>query len=150
MFMSLLHSEICGQAPGPAARRPQLFQASAPSRRLTSRVEASGEVWVYWQCNGRDDVSRVRDMSWGGLFLETEKPRSPGVQAKLHFLVADGPIRADGVVRRAVAGSGLGLKFLSVSEKDRPQLAALINRLRRLSHSSGIRTELHPKPFWGA
>jgi hypothetical protein len=89
-------------------------------------------------------------MSWGGLFLETEKPRSPGVQAKLHFLVADGPIRADGVVRRAVAGSGLGLTFLSVSEKDRPQLAALINRLRRLSHSSGIRTELHPKPFWGA
>jgi hypothetical protein len=116
-----------------------MFQATAPSRRLTSRVEASGEVWVYWQCNGRDDVSRVRDMSWGGLFLEAEKPRSPGVHAKLHFLVSDGPIRADGVVQRAVAGSGMGLKFLSVSEKDRPQLAALINRLRRLSNSQGAR-----------
>jgi hypothetical protein len=125
-------------------------QATAPSRRLTSRVEASGEVWVYWQCNGRDDVSRVRDMSWGGLFLETEKPRTPGVQAKLHFLVSDGPIRADGVVQRAVPGSGMGLKFLSVSEKDRPQLAALINRLRRLSHSQAVRKEPLQNPFLDA
>jgi hypothetical protein len=89
-------------------------------------------------------------MSWGGLFLETEKPRTPGVQAKLHFLVSDGPIRADGVVQRAVPGSGMGLKFLSVSEKDRPQLAALINRLRRLSHSQAVRKEPLQNPFLDA
>ena len=88
-------------------------------------------------------------MSWGGLFLEAEKPRGPGVQAKLHFLVSDGPIRADGVVQRAVAGSGLGLKFLSVSEKDRPQLAALINRLRRLSRSLGVRRVPFQNPSLG-
>lgn len=127
-----------------------MYQGTAPSRRLASRVEASGEVWVYWQCDGRDDVSCVRDMSWGGLFLETEKPRSPGVQAKLHFLVSDGPIRADGVVQRAVAGSGMGLKFLAVSEKDRPQLAALLNRLRLLARSSGVRSQLDRNPSQGA
>jgi hypothetical protein len=102
---------------------------------LTSRVEASAEVWVYWQCNGREDVSRVRDISLGGLFLETDKPRVPGILAKLHFLVQEGQIRAEMVVRRTVPGAGVGLKFLAVSEQDRPQLAALMTRLRGLSHS---------------
>jgi PilZ domain len=123
-----------------------LPQGNAPSRRLTSRVEASADVWVYWQCNGREDVSRVRDMSLGGLFLETDKPRAPGILAKLHFLVQEGQIRADTVVRHALPGTGVGLKFLAVSEQDRPQLAALITRLRGLSHSLANRKQQLPNP----
>jgi PilZ domain len=121
-----------------------LPQGTAPSRRLTSRVEAPADVWVYWQCNGREDVSRVRDMSLGGLFLETDKPRVPGIQAKLHFLVQEGQIRADTVVRHALPGIGVGLKFLAVSEQDRPQLAALMTRLRGLSHSLANRKQQLP------
>jgi PilZ domain len=87
-------------------------------------------VWVYWQCNGRDDVSRVRDLSMGGLFIETEKPRPIGVTSSLNFLVQEGQIRADAVVRHAEAGTGIGLKFVAISEVDRPHLAALLMRLR--------------------
>jgi PilZ domain-containing protein len=121
-----------------------LAQGSAPSRRLTSRVETGGEVWVYWQSNGREDVSRVREMSWGGLFIETDQPRAPGITAKLHFLVQEGQIRAESVVRHAVPGIGLGLKFLAVNAQDRRQLAALMTRLRGLSHSSGNRKKTLP------
>jgi hypothetical protein len=38
------------------------------SRRMVSRVETGDDVWVYWSCCGIDDVSRVCDLSVGGLF----------------------------------------------------------------------------------
>jgi hypothetical protein len=48
---------------------------SIPSRRHYPRVETPSGVWVYWNCKGREDTSRVRDLSMGGLFVETEKAR---------------------------------------------------------------------------
>ena len=109
---------------------------SFPSRRLTSRVPAPEDVWVIWQCHGREDVSRVRDMSMGGLFIETAMAKPQGVLARLDFLVLEGQIRADAVVRHAKSGDGLGLKFVALSEQDRPKLTALLNRLRGRHHSS--------------
>lgn len=106
--------------------------ASIPSRRFTTRVPAPGDVWVYWQCRGRDHVSIVRNMSMGGLFIETPQVEPSGMVTRLDFLVAEGQIRADAVVRHAQAGAGLGLKFLALTAQDRPKLAALITRLRRL------------------
>lgn len=110
--------------------------ASAPSRRFTSRVQAPADVWVYWKCQGRDDVSQVRNMSMGGLFIETAQHRPSGTVTRLDFLVAEGQIRADAIVRYARAGVGLGLKFTALSEQDRPKLAALITRLRKTQHFS--------------
>ncbi len=108
---------------------------NSPSRRLTSRVPAPDDVWVFWQCRGQEDVSRVRDMSMGGLFIETPQPRAEGILARLHFLVQEGQIRADAVVRHAKSGAGLGLKFIALTEQDRPKLAALLTRLRGTHHS---------------
>src|SRR5467141_4283208 len=117
--------------PGKTPSRP----ASSPSRRLTSRVATPGDVWVYWRCHGREDVSRVRDMSMRGLFIETPEPKAEGVLARLNFLVQEGQIRADAVVRHATPGVGLGLKFTALSEQDRPKLAALLTRLRGIHQS---------------
>jgi hypothetical protein len=111
------------------------FRSTSPSRRLTSRVTAPGDVWVYWQCHGREDVSSVRDMSMGGLFLESPQPKAEGVLIRLHFLVQEGQIRADAIVRHARSGVGLGLKFVALNEQDRPKLAALLSRLRGTHHS---------------
>jgi len=98
-------------------------------------MQAPEDVWVIWKCQGREDVSRVKDMSMGGLFIETRQPKAQGVMARLDFLVQEGQIRADAVVRHASAGAGLGLKFIALSEQDRPQLAALLKRLRGSHHS---------------
>jgi len=92
---------------------------------------------VCWQCQGREDVSSVRNLSLGGLFIETEQPRAIGVPTRLHFLVEEGEIRAEAVVRHARAGEGLGLKFTALHEKDRPALAALLTRLRRAPRGAG-------------
>ncbi len=107
-----------------------LQQAVFHSRRFTSRVETREGVWVDWRCVGREDISRVRNLSLGGLFVETPKPGGVGATAKLEFLVQEGQIRADAVVRRAEPGGGLAMKFTAVSEEDRPRLEALISRLR--------------------
>ncbi|HEV2196769.1 MAG TPA: PilZ domain-containing protein [Candidatus Acidoferrum sp.] len=107
---------------------------NSPSRRFTTRVHTPGDVWVCWKCQGREDISLVRDMSMGGLFIETPQLRPTGMVTRLDFLVAEGQIRADAVVRHAQAGSGLGLKFTALSEQDRPKLAALITRLRQTQH----------------
>ena len=106
---------------------------SLQSRRLYSRVETSHEVWVYWSCDGRADVSPVQDMSMGGLFLKTPTEKPVGSVINLHFLVQEGQIRADATVRYVRSGSGVGMKFAAVSQEDRPRLAALMTRLRGLS-----------------
>jgi hypothetical protein len=77
----------------------------------------------------------------GGLFIETRKPTVVGTKARLEFLVQEGQIRADAVVRHVQAGHGLGLKFTALSDGDRPRLAALMNRLGNLSREE-------PKAFW--
>ncbi len=90
-------------------------------------------MWVDWRCAGREDISLVRNISFGGLFVETPKSRGLGSTVKLEFLVQEGQIRADAVVTRVEPARGLALKFTAVSDQDGPRLATLMNRLR---HSS--------------
>ena len=104
-----------------------------PSRRIHSRAEARGDVFVYWRSADDEDVAPVRNLSMGGLFIETDAPKVPGIKANLHFLVEEGQIRADAVVRHARPGRGLGLRFTAVRNEDRQRFAELLKRLRRSS-----------------
>jgi len=106
---------------------------SRPSRRVSSRVETPEGVYVYWCCDGRDDVARVLDMSMGGVFLDSRKTKPVGAAVNLNFLVPEGQLRADAVVQHVESGRGLGLKFTGVTEGDRPHLAGLLMRLRELA-----------------
>jgi hypothetical protein len=105
-------------------------QTTAPSRRVNSRIAVRQEIWVCWYCNGRDDISRVRDVSLGGLFLETPSLRTIGAATKVDFLVSEGQIRVDAVVKHRLPGRGLGLKFTALTEQDRRNFASLLRRLR--------------------
>ncbi len=106
-----------------------------PSRRRYPRVEKPYGVWVYWNSKGREDISRVRDLSMGGLFVETEELRDVDATIMLDFLVQEGQIRAKTVVRHVKPGSGLGLRFIALTEEDGPRLTTLMTRLRSLSRS---------------
>jgi hypothetical protein len=99
------------------------------SRRKHGRVETPQGVWVVWRCGGNEDTSRVRDLSVGGLFIETLKVCPADATVKLHFLVEDGEITADATVRYVKAGSGLGLKFKTVRTEDQARFAAMVKRL---------------------
>ena len=85
---------------------------------------------MYWSSVGYDDTSRVRDLGSGGLFVQTRKTKSVGSKTNVHFLVEEGQIRAEAVVRHVKPGRGLGLQFTAVREEDRQRLAGLMKRLR--------------------
>ena len=87
-------------------------------------------MYVYWRCDGREDLSRVRDMSLGGLFIETPGSKALGTPTDLHFLVSEGQIRADALVRHVQPGVGVGLKFTAINDQDRRVFATLMKRLR--------------------
>jgi len=115
----------------PRFREPILQRKPAYSRRSISRLPASEDIWICWRCNGRDDVSRVLDISTDGLFIQTPHLNvKEDMPAKLDFLVTEGRIKADAVVCHVKRGNGLGLKFTALAEQDRTRLKALLARLR--------------------
>jgi len=120
-----------------------MLQKQSYSRRALSRLPASEDIWLCWRCNERDDVSRVLDISIDGLFIETPHLNmKEGMPAKLDFLVQEGRIKADAVVRHVRRGSGLGLRFIALGDSDRQRLKALLTRLR----TSGAQPSSHPFP----
>ena len=112
------------------------------SRRMVSRIETGDDVWVYWSCCGMDDVSRVCDLSVGGLFLSTPTPWPVGEKAKLDFLVREGQIRVEAVVQHRIPNGGVGLKFTAITDRDCPNLVALMNRMRTLACTPAPRAPL--------
>ena len=76
-----------------------------------------------------EDTSRVRDISVGGLFVETLKVCPVDSTVELHFLVEDGGINAHATVRYLKPGSGIGLQFKSVRGKDQAHFSTMIERL---------------------
>jgi hypothetical protein len=114
-------------------RKRNLQQRILHLRRSHSRVEALVNVYIFWRSDGREDVAIVKNISFSGLFIETEKSKDPGDAAELHFLVQEGQIRADAVVRRAKPGHGLGLRLIAVHNNDRRRLTELMKRLRRVA-----------------
>jgi hypothetical protein len=111
------------------------------SRRLVPRVEIPEGLWVCWRCAGVEDVSRVCDLSVGGLFLSTLIPCPLGARARLDFLVPEGQIRAEAIVQHQVPNGGVGLKFTAITDQDCPHLVALMDRINseRAPRPSGLR-----------
>jgi hypothetical protein len=88
------------------------------SRRHGKRVETPHGVWVLWKCGRTEDTSRVKDLSIGGLFIETSKTCPMDTTVELHFLVEDGEVRASATVRYVLPGSGFGLQFKGIRHED--------------------------------
>jgi|SRR6266481_793744 len=108
-----------------------------PSRRFTSRVAGLSDLWAFWNCRKHDGISRVLDLSVGGLCLSIGQSEHIAVGEKVHldFLTPEGQIRTDAIVRH-VRPERLGMKFIAISEEDRTHLTALMARLRTLSRLS--------------
>src|SRR5260370_18411551 len=119
-------------------------QQTPHSRRFSSRVATPGDVYVYWSFGGYDDTSRVRDLGSGGLFVQTRKTKSVGSKTNVHFLVEEGQIRAEAVVRHVKPGRGLGLQFTAVREEDRQRLAGLMKRLPAFGYILKFRNNKPP------
>ena len=109
------------------------LKGQQPSRRLASRTAPPSDLWVYWHSKRHGDLSRVHDLSIGGLLIETLEAIPVGETIELNFLPQEGHIRAKAVVRHLEPAFGLGLKFTAIRAEDRPRLTALLTRIRAAS-----------------
>jgi hypothetical protein len=106
------------------------LKSQQPSQGLTSRTASPSGLWVYWHSKIHGDLSRIHDLSIEGLLIETPEAIPAGETIELDFLVQEGHIRAQALVRHLERGFGLGLKFTAIRAEDRPRLAALLTRIR--------------------
>jgi len=104
------------------------------SRRHHKRVDDPPGVLIYWRCGHSEDTSRVRDISVGGVFIETKKSLPIGATVQLNFLVEDGGIDAKATVRYILPGVGVGLQFKNVRTEDQDHFAAMMRRIHAQLH----------------
>lgn len=105
-------------------------QSASSFRRRTARVDVGESVYTLWSCDGREGLSRVRDLGLGGLFIESPVEQDLGAPVKLDFLADEGQIRANAIVRHVRLGKGAGLKLIAINDQDCQRLTSLIRRMR--------------------
>jgi PilZ domain len=101
----------------------------ARERRRSARIELSKGVWVAWQGGGQRFVSRVFELSIGGVFIPTADQPAVGTVVKLIFEVAGGDVHAPAVVRHIVVGLGMGVEFGAMDDDDLARIHQLLNEL---------------------
>jgi PilZ domain len=108
-----------------------MTRPAGKENRRTARVAVSKGVWVAWQADGPRNVSRVRDLSAGGVFISTTLSVSIGTELELLFALPEGEVRIHGLVRYADGKNGIGVEFTRMGTADRARFLELLRRLNR-------------------
>jgi len=103
--------------------------ARSRENRRSARIAVSQGLWVSWHASGPSNISRVRDLSAGGVFISTATPVPVGTEVQLLFALPEGEMHIHGIVRYANADKGLGVEFTRMGEADRARLQELLRRL---------------------
>jgi Tfp pilus assembly protein PilZ len=108
-----------------------MAKEGSKSDRRYQRIATPKGVWVAWQDGKQQNVSRVRDLNLGGLFVATATPLALGSTVNLLMSVPEGEIRSRAVVRNVIPGEGMGVQFTEISPEDAGRVERLVARLLR-------------------
>jgi Tfp pilus assembly protein PilZ len=86
-------------------------------------------AWQDGSQQSQQNVSRVRDLNVGGLFIATPNPAALGTVITVLLSVPEGEIRSRAVVRNVVPNEGMGVQFTELREQDTARLQNLVTRL---------------------
>jgi Tfp pilus assembly protein PilZ len=87
---------------------------------------------VAWQRpKGPRNVSRIGDVSAGGVFISTPVTVPVGAEVEMLFALPEGETRVHGVVRFVSPEKGIGVEFTDMGAGDRARLQELLRRLNR-------------------
>ncbi len=100
------------------------IHAKTGNRRKTPRVPLATQIHI----GDSMAVAISRDLSIGGLFVETKEPCEIGTKLDLRFHLEehDPIIMAKGQVRYVVPRLGMGVQFSEISNEDRKRIAAFV------------------------
>lgn len=99
--------------------------------RRYQRISLPTGMFVAWYGGGEQQVSRVKTLGMGGLFLSVCDAPPVGANLRLVFEVPGGSVQVEGVVRNIVPGEGIGVEFTRMAPRDRILLERLLRRLLR-------------------
>jgi len=97
--------------------------------RRDARIPVAQGIWVAWAAGGPRIISRVNDLSAGGVFVSTRDPIPVGTVVEMLFSLHEGEIRMKGIVRFSEKGRGFGVEFTKMGAADRARLLELLRRL---------------------
>jgi len=98
--------------------------------RRYERIFLPKGMSVTWYGGGQQQVSRVKTLSMGGVFLGGSTLRV-GTDLTLVFEVPGGMVMAEAVVRNIVPGEGMGVEFTKMNTQSRDLPEGLLTRLLR-------------------
>jgi hypothetical protein len=100
--------------------------------RRSARIPISAGVWVAWQEHkGSRTVSRVRDVSAGGISIATTAKVLIGAKLQMLFALPEGETRVQGIVRYSDPEKGIGVEFTGMGAGDRARLQEMLRRLTK-------------------
>jgi hypothetical protein len=99
--------------------------------RRYQRISLPAGMFVAWYGGGEQQVSRVKTIGMGGLFVSESKVPPVGTNLRLVFEVPGGSVQAEGAVRNIAPGEGMGVEFTKMGPRDRVLLGRLLKRLLR-------------------
>jgi PilZ domain len=107
-----------------------MLKPGSKADRRHQRIATPKGVWVAWQNEKQQqNVSRVRDLNVGGMFIATPTPLPLGTSIPLLMSVPEGEIRGKATVRNVVAGEGMGVQLTEISAENQARLDKLVARL---------------------
>lgn len=102
------------------------------SDRRHPRIATPQGVWVAWHdARNQRNVSRVRDLNIGGMFIVTPTPMLIGASIAVLMAVPEGEIRSTALVRNVVPKEGMGVQLVETKPEDLARLQKLVTRLLR-------------------
>jgi len=104
-----------------------MSNTSVSKPRRYQRISLPKGMSVTWYGGGDQQVSRVKTLGTGGLFLSASTGWPVGTKLTLLFEVPGGFVHAEAVVRSVSPGEGMGVEFINVG----PQAKALLDDLLR-------------------
>ena len=96
-------------------------------KRESRRSSCAADVEVEWGSSILH--ARTRNLSLGGMLLEMTNPLWMSAEFDARVALPDGPIKVRCIVRRVVAGVGIGVEFLEMSPGELGRLRLLLERL---------------------
>ncbi len=100
-------------------------------KRRHQRISLPQGMSVAWYGAGQQQVSRVKSLSTGGLFLCGPYTLRVGTELTLVFEVPGGVVLGEAVVRNIVPNEGMGVEFTKMNAQNRVLLEGLLSRLLR-------------------
>jgi hypothetical protein len=110
-------------------------QIAEAQRRRYTRMKAPRSALVAWKTAERKEVSHVKTIALGGLFIQTKNPPKIGSMIQMLVVTPRGNLRVRASVRNVIEGEGMGVAIVSMDREDRGKLDRWLKQLAEIQKS---------------